>query len=213
MAADIRDLPAFDWQCPLMSLPRLLGPRLIPTPEAYLRTDPDRVAMWRGRLGNLPERKIGLVWAGSPRYHAPDARAVDRRRSLALRRLMPLARVPNVTFVSLQKGEAAGQAPPLGLKLADFTEELAGFEDTASLVAALDLIISVDTAMVHLLGGLGVPTWILNRFDTCWRWQLGRTDRPWYRSVRLFRQPALGDWDSVIEAFAAALEETHVQDV
>jgi hypothetical protein len=204
-------LPRFDWQCPLMSLPLALGPRLIPTPEGYLRVDADRTAHWRVRLRDLPGRKVGLVWAGSPRHHEPEAKAVDRRRSLALRRLAPLARVPNVTFISLQKGEAATQAPPPGLKLADFTDELADFEDTAPLVAALDLVISVDTAMVHLAGAIGVPIWLLNRFDTCWRWQLGRTDSPWYRSATLFRQPTLGDWDSTIEAVANALEETNGQ--
>jgi hypothetical protein len=204
-------VPRFDWQCPLMSLPLVLGPRLIPTPGGYLRVDPDRAARWRARLRDLPGRKVGLVWAGSPRHHAPEARAVDRRRSLALRRLAPLTRVPNVTFISLQKGEAATQAPPPGLKLADFTDEFADFEDTAPLVAALDLVISVDTAMVHLAGALGVPIWVLNRFDTCWRWQLGRTDSPWYHSATLFRQPALGDWDSAIEAIAAALGETNGQ--
>jgi tetratricopeptide (TPR) repeat protein len=211
-------LPRFDFQCPLMSLPLVLGPRLIPTPEGYLRVDPDRVARWRARLRNLPGRKVGLVWAGSLRHHAQEARAVDRRRSLALRRLAPLAHVSNITFISLQKGEAATQAPPPGLKLADFTDELADFEDTAPLIAALDLVISVDTAIVHLAGALDIPIWVLNRFDTCWRWQLGRTDSPWYRSVTLFRQPALGDWDSTIEAALRArrrdcLEETNGQAV
>jgi hypothetical protein len=89
--------------------------------------------------------------------------------------------------------------------LVDFTDELNDFNDTAALVAALDLVISADTAVVHLAGGLGVPVWVLNRFDTCWRWLLERTDSPWYRSARVFRQPASGDWDSVIDQAAAAL--------
>jgi tetratricopeptide (TPR) repeat protein len=204
-------LPRFDWHCPLMSLPLIFDPQTPPAAGSYLHTDPGRVEAWRNRLSHWPGRKIGLVWAGSPRHHVPELREADRRRSLALRRLAPLARVPGVTFVSLQKGEAANQAPPAGLPLLDLTHELADFEDTASLVQALDLVISVDTAMVHLAGGLGVPVWVLNRFDTCWRWQLGRTDSPWYRSATLFRQPALGDWDSVIEAVAVALEEINGQ--
>jgi tetratricopeptide (TPR) repeat protein len=206
-------LPRFDWHCPLMSLPRIFDPQTPPTADSYLHTDPFRVETWRNRLSHWPGCKIGLVWAGSPRHHVPELREADRRRSLALRRLAPLARVSGVTFVSLQKGEAGNQAPPAGLPLLDVTHELADFEDTASLVGALDLVISVDTAMVHLAGALGVPVWILNRFDTCWRWQLGRTDSPWYRSATLFRQPALGDWDSVIEAVAVALEETNGQTI
>jgi tetratricopeptide (TPR) repeat protein len=206
-------LPRFDWHCPLMSLPLIFDPHAPPAAEGYLHTDPGRVETWRDRLSQWPGRKIGLVWAGSPRHRVPELRAADRRRSLALRCLAPLGRVPGVTFVSLQKGEAANQAPPPGLPLLDLTGELADFEDTASLVGALDLVISVDTAMVHLAGSLGVPIWVLNRFDTCWRWQLGRTDSPWYPSATLFRQPALGDWDSVIEAVAVALEETNGQTV
>jgi hypothetical protein len=147
------------------------------------------------------------VWAGSPRHHAPELRAADRRRSLQLAQLAPLGTVP---LVSLQKGEAAGQA---GVALLDFTVELNDFDDTAALVAALDLVVSVDTAVAHLAGGLGVPVWVLNRFDTCWRWLLGRDDSPWYASARLFRQPAMGDWDSVIKAVAAALEERYGQAV
>jgi hypothetical protein len=197
-------LPSFDQYCPLMSLPLALQTP-IPAAAGYFHADPAAVARWRDRLSELPGRKIGLVWAGSPRHHAPDLRAADRRRSIALRQLAPLAGVPGITFVSLQKGEAATQEPPHGMSLIDVTHELTDFDDTAALVHALDLVISVDTAMVHLAGALGVPVWVLNRFDTCWRWLLGRADSPWYESVTLFRQPAFGDWASVIETIAAAL--------
>jgi hypothetical protein len=95
----------------------------------------------------------------------------------------------------------------------DWTDELEDFADTAALIGALDLVISVDTAVVHLAGGLGVPVWVLNRFDTCWRWLLGRSDSPWYRSATLFRQPVLGDWDSVMREVAAALGGIHGQAV
>jgi len=202
--------PPFDWHCPLMSLPLALGVP-IPTADSYLRADPDRIAFWRTRLASMPGPKIGLVWAGSPRQHAPELRAADRRRSIALRQLAPLAGL--ATFVSLQKGEAAAQArtPPTGMRLLDFTDELTDFDDTAALVAALDLVISVDTAIVHLAGGLGVPVWVLNRFDTCWRWLLDRTDSPWYRSATLFRQPAMGDWNSVIDDVAQALRASRAK--
>jgi hypothetical protein len=109
----------------------------------------------------------------------------------------------------LQKGHAADQPRPSGPNLLDFTSELADFDDTAALIAAPGLVTSVDTAVAHLAGALGV----LNRFDTCWRWLLGRSDSPWYRSANLFRQPALGDWDSVMREITAALGGTHGQAV
>jgi tetratricopeptide (TPR) repeat protein len=226
-------LPPFDRHCPLMSLPLTLngtapsaptvmvgaGPpstpsrHLHPSPNFYLRADPNMTARWRDRIAAIPGRNIGLVWAGSPRQHAPELRAADRRRSIQLQQFAPLAAVPDVTFISLQKGQAADQPRPPGMNLLDFTAELTDFDDTAALIAALDLVISVDTAVVHLAGALGVPVWVLNRFDTCWRWLLGRTDSPWYRSVTLFRQPALGDWDSVMQQVAAALGGTSGQAV
>jgi ADP-heptose:LPS heptosyltransferase len=109
----------------------------------------------------------------------------------------------------LQKGDAAEQAktPPDGMVLHDWTAELDDFADTAALVEALDLVISVDTSVVHLAGALGKPVWVLNRFDQCWRWLRDRTDSPWYASARLFRQPAPGDWSSVMRDVVAALRQ------
>ena len=197
-------LPLFDWQCPLMSLPLVLGAEP-PSPSGYLRADPERVLDWRLRLSRIPGRKIGLVWAGSPRSHAPELQAADRRRSVDLGRLAPLAGVPGITFVALQKGAAETQAAPDGLRLLSFSDELRDFDDTAALVAALELVIGVDTAVVHLAGGLGIPVWIMNRFDTCWRWGLEREDSVWYRSATLFRQTTMGDWDDVARRLADAL--------
>lgn len=198
-------VPPFDWHCPLMSLPIVFGfdP---PLASGYLRAGAEQVARWRKRLSTRPGRKIGLVWAGSPRSHAPALMAADRRRSVALERLAPLARIPGLTFVSLQKGEAAGQQATAGLNLIDFTAELADFDDTAALVSAVELVISVDTAVVHLAGGLGVPVWVMNRFDTCWRWGMGRDDSSWYSSATLVRQDAPGGWDSVIERIIRMLQ-------
>ena len=139
----------------------------------------------------------------------PEQLRIDRRRSITLARLAPLAAVPGVSFVSLQKGAPSAQAaqPPAGLVLHDFTAELGDFADTAALVEALDLVISVDTAVAHLAGALGKPVWLLNRFDTCWRWLQGRDDSPWYPSLRLFRQATPGDWDGVIASIATALRQ------
>ena len=202
-------LPPFDLHCPLMSLPLACGTLVetIPAAVPYLRADPTATARWRERLQPLQGLRVGLVWSGNPRPDEPGANAVDRRRSTGLARLAPLAAIPGVSFVSLQKGAAAAQAasPPAGMALHDWTAELTDFADTAALVAALDLVISVDTSVVHLAGALARPVWVLNRFAMCWRWLRGRTGSPWYPTARLFRQPAPGDWDSVIAQVAAAL--------
>ncbi|MBV8651269.1 MAG: tetratricopeptide repeat protein, partial [Alphaproteobacteria bacterium] len=198
-------LPPFDVHCPLLSLPRLLGTDLetIPRKTPYLRADPGRVAAWRGRVGALDGLSVGLVWAGNP------ALAADRRRSIALEHFAPLAGIPGISFVSLQKGPAAEQAksPPSGLVLHDWTPELSDFTQTAALIEALDLVIGVDTAVVHLAGALGRPVWLLNRFDRCWRWLLDREDSPWYPLLRQFRQAEPGDWRGVLTRVQAALRE------
>jgi hypothetical protein len=118
-----------------------------------------------------------------------------------------MARVPGLSFISLQKGPPAEQAadPPLGLRLTDFTAELTDFADTADLIAALDLVIAVDTAVAHLAGALGKPVWILSRYEGDWRWLNGREDSPWYPTARLFHQCSAGAWDEVVERLAAAL--------
>jgi tetratricopeptide (TPR) repeat protein len=197
-------LPAFDAHAPLMSLPLIFGTDLgtIPSAAGYLTADPTAVESWRHRL---PARSVGVVWAGSPRGHDPDLRAADQRRSLRLDQLAPLAEIPGIAFVSLQKGEAATQTPPAGMTLLDHAEKLTDFAATAALVSALDLVVTVDTAVAHLAGALGVPVWVLNRFDTCWRWLLDREDSPWYASLRLFRQPSPGVWDDAIGELASAL--------
>ena len=119
-----------------------------------------------------------------------------------------------MSFVSLQKGQAASQtrSPPPGLLVHDWSDELTDFADTAALIEVLDLVISVDTSVVHLAGALGKPIWLLNRFDTCWRWLLNRDDSPWYPTLRQFRQPSPGDWSSVIRAARDALQRLAVGD-
>ena len=134
---------------------------------------------------------------------------VDRRRSLPLAALAPLARIPGVTFISLQKGAGAAQTAtlPPGMAVHDWTAELADFADTAALMQALDLVISADTSPLHLAGALGRPVWLLDRYDSCWRWLRERDDSPWYPTLRRFRQPHPGDWATVIAAVAAALTQ------
>ena len=202
---------AFDVHAPLMSLPHLFGTELdtVPGDVPYIFPDPDAAAAWEERLAGLPGLKIGLVWAGNPRLHDRDAAEIDRHRSLRLEQFAPLAAISGVTFVSLQKGDSTGQAkaPPAGLRLVDWMDEVTDFADTAALVANLDLVISVDTSVVHLAGAMGKPVWILSRFDGCWRWLENRDDSPWYPTARLFRQPAPGQWEPVLIKVADALRK------
>ncbi len=198
-------LPPFDLYCPLMSLPLAFGTQVgtIPANVPYIAADSSRVAQWAARLDDFAGKtKIGLVWAGNA-----DANAIDARRSMTLDQFAPLAGLPGIQFFSLQKGEAAAQAlhPPEGLPLADFSADLHGFEDTAALIANLDLVISVDTAVAHLAGAMAKPVFILSRFDGCWRWLDHRADSPWYPTARLFHQKAPGAWDEVVARLRAAL--------
>jgi tetratricopeptide (TPR) repeat protein len=203
-------LPDFDVHCPLMSLPRAFAttPETVPASVPYLTADPAHKAAWRDALAPLPGRRVGLVWAGSTRAWLPHAAALDRRRSMRLADMAPLAAVRGCSFVSLQLGPPAAQLnePPAGLTVHKVAEVLGDFADTAALVANLDLVIAVDTAVAHLAGALGRPVWLLNRFDTCWRWLLGREDSPWYPTLRQFRHDGQEDWPSVMQRVAAALD-------
>jgi hypothetical protein len=132
-------------------------------------------------------------------------RAMDGRRSIQAAKLAPLAGLPGINFVSLQyPPPAPGSQPPLP-GLFDPMPEIADFDDTAALVATLDLVIAVDTSVAHLAGALGKPVWLLSRFDACWRWIAGRIDSPWYPAMRICRQKSPGDWDTVLAEVADAL--------
>ena len=200
----------FDLHCPLLSLPLAFGTTVetIPGAVRYLQADPMATEAWRARLADLPGVKVGLVWAGNPRSFNQIAAEMDRRRSFALERYAPLGAIPGMTLVSLQKDAAGEQArtPPAGMVIHDWTEELTDFADTAALVAALDLVIGVDTSVVHVAGALGVPVWILNRHGACWRWLRGRTDTPWYPNARLFRQARTDEWGPVIDEVCDVLQ-------
>ncbi|MEO0036317.1 MAG: hypothetical protein RLZZ501_2340, partial [Pseudomonadota bacterium] len=188
-------LPACDCHLPLLSLPYALGltrPEELGMGAPYLAPPPERLAAWRDRLP--PGRRIGLVWAGNPRHKTDSLRSLDP--TLLLERLGPaLPAVP----LSLQK---EGAVPPGVIPLGP---DLKDFGDTAAVLAGLDLLISVDTAIVHLAGALGRPAWVLLPFHPDWRWQRHRADCLWYPSLRLFRQPAPGDWAGALDQVAAAL--------
>ena len=194
----------FDVQCPLLSLPRVVGTteHTVPATVPYITADPTLVEQWRRQLANQPAGlKVGIAWTG--RLDNPR----NKYRRVTLNQLAPLARVPGVQFYSLQKGEAAAEAksPPAGMTLTDWTEELTNFSQTAALIQNLDLVISTDTSVPHLAGAMGRPVWVLLGFSPDWRWLLGRADSPWYPTMRLFRQEKWGEWDATIERVATEL--------
>ena len=200
--------PAHDWHCPFFSLPRAFATEVATIPAAipYFRADPDEAAAWAGRLPTEGLR-IGLVWAGQARPWLPGFSTLDASRSMALAALAPLAAVPGVRLVSLQKGTPAAEARDLpdGAILTEPIERAADFAATAAIVANLDAVVSVDTAVAHLAGALGKPVFLLDRYDNCWRWLAGRDDSPWYPTLRIVRQTRMGDWAPVVDRVAAAL--------
>jgi len=195
----------FDFHCPLASLPLALGTtgETIPWDGPYLRAEGDRVAMWRNRLGDQGF-KIGVAWQGS------FGRAA-RSRSVKLEQLFELSQIENVRLISLQKNYGAEQLDdlPAGMKVETLGEDYdAGpdaFLDTAAIMESLDLVISPDTAIAHLAGALGRPTWIALQHVPDWRWMLDRDDSPWYPTLRLFRQDARRDWSAVFARMASEL--------
>jgi hypothetical protein len=195
----------FDLHAPLLSLPGLLGvdEASIPAAVPYLPVDADRVEAWRGRIESLPGLKVGIVWQGSPTLQG------DRFRSIPLARFAPLAAVAGITLVSLQKGAGVeqidSQRAAVPLATFDDLDRDAPFVDTAAVLQHLDLVITIDSAVAHLAGGLGRPVWTLLSTASDWRWLEGRADSPWYPTMRLFRQTTLGDWDPVFEQVIAGL--------
>ncbi len=186
-------LPPFDAYCPMLSLPGIFGTTLETVPAAvpYLTADPAKAAAWRPRVAG--RTCVGLAWAGNPQL------AADGRRSLAAGLLAPLLDLPGITFFRLQKDRPA----PAGV--VDLMAGVADFGDTAALVANLDLVIAVDSAVAHLAGAMGRPVWLLNRFDAEWRWLRDRDDSPWYPTLRQFRQTVPGHWPGVIARVRAEL--------
>lgn len=195
-----------DLHCSVMSLPYVFGTTLdsIPAAIPYLAPPPDAVRHWAARLAADRGFRVGLVWSGNPDYPANHRRRIDP----AL--LDMLAEVPRVSFYSLQKGDRVAP-PPAGLAMVDLTADLGDFAETAALIANLDLVITVDTAVAHLAGAIGRPVWVMNRLEAEWRWLRGRDDSPWYPTLRQFRQPAAGDWRSVVGQVRAALSALAAQ--
>jgi len=198
--------PSFDAHLPLMSLPRIFGTDLetIPAEVPYLGVPPEQVARWRAwieqRAGGL---RVGLCWASNASGKNAGV------RSMQFKELAPLFGIPGIVFFSLQRGPGAAeiaQAPP-GWRILDLEAEARGILDTAAAILSLDLVISVDTMVAHLAGALARPVWTLLPFAPDFRWLRDRTDSPWYPTMRLFRQPAPGQWSELVEQVAGALAQ------
>ena len=197
----------FDYHLAMMSALKVFNttPETIPSNTPYLAADPAQVEVWRQRLAHLPGKKVGLVWSGDPRPHDLAANMLDRQRSLSLQAFAFMGDIPGISVISLQKGGPAGQAKDSPFPLLDLMEDAKDFADTAALVEALDLVVSVDTSMVHLTGAIGKPVWILSRYDGCWRWLLDRETTDWYPSAKLFLQTAPNDWSAALAKLEAEL--------
>jgi tetratricopeptide (TPR) repeat protein len=188
-------LPAVDYQCSLISLPLAFETRLdsIPKTARYLRSSATKEAFWRARLAGAPNPRIGLVWSGS------SSHKVDHDRSLSLKQLIA-SLPPQFQYVSLQYEvrETDRETLRAHREILHFADELRDFTDVAALCDNLDLVISIDTNVAHLSGSLGRKTWVLLPFLPDWRWLTQRSDSPWYPTLKLYRQDAVGDWSGAL---------------
>ena len=195
--------PVCDAQVPMLSLPGIFGTSLetVPREVPYLHPDPKRVAQWRDELGKAAGLRVGVVWQGNPQHR------FDRYRSFSSLEFKPLADVPGVRLFSLQKGPGSEQLPDLARQCAvvDLADRIQDFNDAAAVMKNLDLVVSCDSAPVHLAGALGVRVWMPLPYTPDWRWLLEREDSPWYPTMRLFRQPPDGNWQPVFERMAGEL--------
>lgn len=195
------EVPGVHYHTPLMTLPLLTGLRVetIPADVPYVTAPADMVDKWRDRLAALPGRKVGIAWQGNP------AHIGDRWRSVPLTMFAPLAAVPGVTLVSLQKGPGAEQLADAPFEILDLAADITGdFGDTAGLLMHLDLVVTVDSAVAHLAGALGRPAWVALPVNSDWRWLRDRDDSPWYPTVKLFRQERFGEWPAVFAWLATS---------
>jgi tetratricopeptide (TPR) repeat protein len=179
----------YDYHCPVMSLPYLFNTRIDNIPNGnYLKPDPKKVAYFGQKLSS--KFKVGIVWSGGFRADRPDVWAVNERRNVPFEKLKPLFEL-DCEWVSLQHGQTHQ-----GLN--NIINECKDFADTAALIECLDLVISADTSTCHVAGAIGKQTWLMNRFDSCWRWLLEGTTTQWYPSMTIYRQKQFNQWDDVI---------------
>ena len=211
-------IPSHDYECSLLSLPRALS---IKNHDAlyrgkYLHTDMQKVEAWSRVLGVRTKLRVGLVWSGGIRPEDKENLIVNDRRNIPLSDILALENIQNVELHSLQKGELAESeltealaSKRCGKNIRNHANNLLDFSDTAALIENLDLIISVDTAVAHLAGSLGKPIWMLNRYNTDWRWGQASESSLWYPSMKIFRQRTPGNWASVIDDVINSLNHYH----
>lgn len=204
VVADGEPLPSFDCHMPLMGLPGAFGTTLdtVPANIPYLSVDAGKIERWRTRIGEKGLR-VGIIWQGSKSYGA------DRMRSIPLRHFLPLAEVSNVRLISLQQKIGLDQLaalPDANIESFDGVDA-EPFADTPAILMSLDLVVTADSSVGHLAGALGRPVWVALAHMPDWRWQLARTDSPWYPKTRLFRQKSPGDWPGVFAEIARALSD------
>ncbi|MEC4896140.1 MAG: tetratricopeptide repeat protein, partial [Oscillatoria sp. PMC 1050.18] len=195
-------LSDFDVQASMMSLPHIFGTTLttIPNEVPYLQAK-----FGKNKLISANNQfKVGIVWAGNPENWS------DRWRSSSLKHFLGLLSIPEIEFYSLQKGKAAAELTQYDVKIQDLSQQINDFADTAAIISQLDLVITVDTAVAHLAGALGKPVWTILSYAPDWRWLLDRQDSPWYPTMRLFRQPEAGDWESVFTEVKQQLQQLSV---
>lgn len=208
-------LPAFDFQIPLMSLPLVFNTTLktVPAEIPYLHADQKLVEYWKEKLASDKNFKIGICWQGNANYSTQFLRKTVAAKSMHVREFAPLAQVKGISIYNLQKMNGDEQLKEVNQLLnirsfgPDFDDKNGRFMDTAALIKNLDLVVTIDTSISHFAAALGTPTWILLPEPADWRWMLKCTDTPWYPNVRLFRQPKVGDWKSVMEDIVTALLE------
>ncbi|MDR3563642.1 MAG: tetratricopeptide repeat-containing glycosyltransferase family protein [Negativicutes bacterium] len=196
----------YDYCCPLPSLPQVFktDKESIPGIIPYLQPSHEKVAAWEKKLATLDgggRYRVGVVWAGNPAHNN------DRNRSIPFDTFARLLNLSGISWVSLQVGERAADLAKAPAPIIDLSADLTDFAETAGVVANLDLVISVDSAVAHLAGALGRQIWLLVPHNPDWRWQLDRADSPWYPSMRLFRQQKPGNWAEVLAKIAAALPQ------
>ena len=196
-------LPEFDVYIPLLSLPRILGTTLATIPAEIPYIYPLETVSFKLDPPAKSGLKVGLVWAGNP------SNQDDRNRSCSLHHFLSLINLPNIAFYSLQKGPKAAEINQISepVPLQDLSSQLNDFADTAAVIAQLDLVITVDTAVAHLAGAMGKPVWVLLGYNPDWRWMCDREDSPWYPSVRLFRQNSPGNWQEMLARVREALKQ------
>lgn len=201
--------PYYDYHCPFISLPRAFAasPNPFGVTPPYIAADPMKSGHFAARLRDDRNLKVGLVWSGAPRRDQTEPFMLDQRRSMTLETLRPLFDLPKTSFYSLQKGAASGQLDESRTPIIDLMPECLTMDDTAALIDNLDIVVSVDTSVVHLAGAMNKPVLLMDRVNPCWRWMTDRTDSPWYPSLHILRQTRAWDWSDVVSSVRALLHD------